>query len=65
MSNKITLEEYSKFIKEYNDGIYPHSRLGQAFLNKYFKDVVDNEVFYEEDYWPCAGMIAARYVKFE
>lgn len=43
----MTAQDILDFEKEYNQGKYPHQRLGQAFCNKF--NITDPDIFYEEN----------------
>lgn len=49
------------FQKEYN-GKYKGLRLGQAFLNKYFPDTADSQLFYCESVSKTYDYIFTNYV---
>lgn len=59
---KITPEQYNHFMTNFN----PQSgfRVGQAFLNKYMKNTIDPELFYESCDDKAWTMIVDRYVEW-
>lgn len=61
---KITPYELYQFMSGYH-AIYPHERLGQAFVNKFLVDQQDPDLFYEEDRNKAEKIIATKYVNWE
>lgn len=55
--------EYLVFRKEWYAGAYPHERLGQAFLNRFFREVVHPELFHESDPMKADGIIWSKYLE--
>lgn len=67
---KITSKEFATFIREFFNGNYPHQRFGQAFINKFYPNVMNpegfaNDIFYGEDWTNVWNLIAERFVDFE
>ncbi len=51
--------KYIEFLKDFNEGKYPHARFGQAFsaMFKCRGDIDDTPLFYEEDRKQAEEMI--------
>jgi hypothetical protein len=62
---KLLSEEFTKFKLAYFADKNPVLRLGQAFLNKYFPDVVDSNLFYEEDAAKAEKIIWEHYIDYK
>lgn len=61
---KISAEEFDRFLFHWSSGRDPHLRLGQAFANKFFPSGwSDSEVFYCQDVGESVRMINERYVE--
>lgn len=59
---KVTWKEYHQFVKDYDNGLYPQERIGQAFMNK-FKINNDQKLFYGQRKGTCLKHIQENYVK--
>ena len=64
MEDKVSISEFINFQKNY-DNCKPNTRLGQDFLNKFYPNLMDSELYYEENYWASVGMIYANYLNIE
>ena len=62
---KISTEQMWLFTQDYAKGFWPNERLGQAFVNKFFVDQQDPDLFYEEDNYKAYAKISAKYVNWE
>lgn len=67
---KITSKEFATFVCEFFNGNYPHQRFGQAFINKFYPNVMNpegfaNDVFYETDSAIAWNLVAEKFVDFE
>ena len=60
--NKVTLDEYLQFIKDFDNGVYPNQRMGQAFMNK-FDVKLDTQLFYMQKRKETLILICDKYVK--
>lgn len=54
-----------EFMKKYNQHLFPHERLGQAFINEFFTDKQDPELFYCEDNYDAYQIIMSKYVDWD
>lgn len=45
----INQDKYLEFKRNYYNGHYPNERLGQAFLNKFFPNEINPDLFYAEE----------------
>lgn len=62
---KISVPEYNKFkIAYYNERAFPHERFGQAFLNKFYPDLVRPTLFYETNDRIAAQYICTHFVEY-
>ena len=61
---KISTEQMWRFVESYAKGQHAHERLGQAFVNEFFVDKQDPDLFYEQDNYKAYGKISARYVNW-
>lgn len=59
---KVTNEEAYQFYQEWEKN-KNHLRFGQAFLNHFFPDVVDSDLFYSESLEFSWGIIIVRYLE--
>jgi len=59
---RINPKQMYEFMQKYNLKLFPHERLGQAFINEFFVDKQDPDLFYEEDNYNAYMMIMDRYV---
>ena len=62
---RISRKDVTDFYESYSTGDYPHLRLGQAFLNRFYPHVSDSELFYENDDAIAAAHIEEHYVVLE
>jgi len=58
----ISIMEYNNFKRQYYLGRYEGQRFGQAFLNQFFPDKKDPELFYSTDDRESERMIFERYM---
>jgi len=58
-------QQMYEFMKKYNQQLFPHERLGQAFINEFFTDKQDPELFYEEDNYDAYMTIMHKYVDWD
>jgi hypothetical protein len=58
----ITLNQYVDFCERLGSDPEPHLRVGQRFLNMFFSNVSDPELYYETDDSTCHELILHRYV---
>ena len=61
---KINSRQLYDFMVRYKS-MYPHERLGQAFVNEFLIDRQDPDLFYEEDRTKAEKIIADKYVNWE
>lgn len=59
---KLPYTEFANFHLLWYAGAYEPQRYGQAFMNKYTKDITDPDLFYERDANKCFSMIMDKYV---
>ena len=62
---KITPKQMYQFMENFGRNQYAHQRLGQAFVNEFFTDQQDPDLFYEQDRNRAEKKIADRYVDWE
>ena len=61
---RVAYDTYCQFKTEYYGGsMRMHLRLGQAFLNKFFPNVSDPDLFYDENNARADEDILKRYVR--
>lgn len=58
-------KQMHEFMQKYNQHLFPHERLGQAFINEFFTDKQDPELFYEEDNYDAYQIIMSKYVDWD
>lgn len=61
---RISIITFGDFYLDYCGGMYPHQRFGQAFLDQIYPDVVDPDLFYEENLEKALEVIHRDYVDF-
>jgi hypothetical protein len=64
VKHKINSKQMYEFLEKYKT-TYVHERLGQAFLNEFFKDRSDPGLFYETNNYKAYQMISTKYVNWE
>lgn len=64
MVYSVTLEQYHLFAQNYEKGMYPHLRFGQAFVGTQLNGVIDPELFYTENRSIAENIIFSKYVVF-
>jgi len=57
-----SLKTFQRFCRNYYTNQYPNQRFGQAFLNTYFPEVVDTELFYTENINVAIRTIFEKYL---
>jgi len=62
---KISTEQMWLFTQSYAKGYWPPQRLGQAFVNEFFTDQQDPDLYYEKDNHKAYAKISAKYVKWD
>ena len=66
MSNRVSFSAASKFLREYDtEPKYKHLRLGQAFINEFYPNAVNPELFYVSNYFQARNIIFADFVEFD
>ncbi len=61
---RLTRERYHEFLNEYYHTVIDQElRIGQAFLNRFFNDAADPELFYETDDMKAIELIEQHYVE--
>lgn len=61
---KINSRQMYDFLEKYKT-TYVHERLGQAFVNEFFTDQQDPDLFYEKDNYKAYQRISTKYVNWE
>ena len=61
---KISTVTFFEFKQDYLNGMYPHERFGQAFLNIFYPDEIHPQLFYEENRSSCIAIIFDIYVDY-
>lgn len=61
---KITWDKYYKFLKNYDNKLYPNQRFGQAFMNE-FKISNDQKLFFCEKIELSKILIQQNYIENE
>lgn len=66
MPKKVKHNDYKEFKKAYDNKAFKDQRLGQAFINHFFKEesVVDPELFYEETETAATAKIFNSYIAY-
>ena len=62
---KINVKQMYNFMEKYNSTYLYDERLGQAFINEFFTDQQDPDLFYEEDNYKAYQRISTKYVDWE
>ena len=62
---RITRDQFTGFLEDHYQGKYPHLRIGQAFLNRFYPYVSDPEGFYSDDEIHTVDYIEQHYVQPE
>jgi hypothetical protein len=60
-SKKVDWEEYYRFVRDYNEGLFPNLRMGQAFMNK-FEILDDQKLFYSQERASILEQIREKYI---
>jgi hypothetical protein len=63
--HSVTPKAFTDFMRMYNLKKFPHERLGQAFINEFFTDKQDPDLFYEEDNYDAYMTIMHKYVDWD
>lgn len=62
---KVSSKDFAKFFWEFYSHKYPNQRFGQAFLNHFYPERIESDIFYEENWTIAFTKISEKFVNFE
>jgi hypothetical protein len=64
MENKVSVYSVTNFLADFYAGKFPNLRLGQAFLNTFYPDIIHPELMEERENAKSIEIIYNTYVNF-